>query len=309
MWALGLGQSMHTAALLPVNEKMRMNDPRKLKIVLFALTGFGNSVLDALLNDERVMVQAVFTVKYDQPFPYYSERQLIEECAERGIPCHPDVKVSGDEGMDLLRKYSPDLIMMATFKQIIRENVLNLPRLGVINFHPSLLPKYRGPCPTNAALLNDDRIAGVTVHYVTKQVDEGNILLQRWIPIDDVENDGQLRKRLALLSAEMATEVVGMFAHFKSPTGTPQDSARATSAPKPIIEDGHLERAADINMIRNFMRAFNPLPGTSYLLEGQRIAVDKFELICADRADGVYDREDAIDVIIDAQAIRLFKKI
>jgi len=286
-----------------------MYSDTRLKVVLFGLTGFGNSVLGALLEDVRVNVEAVFTAKYEKPFPYYTERQLSEVCAERGIICHYNVKVNSFDGINLLRRYSPDLILMATFKQIIGENVLSLPRLGLINFHPSLLPSYRGPCPTNAALLHDEKVAGTTVHYVTEKIDEGNILLQESIPVDDADNDGRLRQKLALLSAKMVPEVMGMFTKFTIPVGIPQDSALATFAPKPTVEDGHLEHFADVSTIRNRIRAFNPLPGTSYLLSGQRVAVDSFEMIRTNRADGIYDIGNAIDVIFNAKAIRLFKKV
>lgn len=284
-----------------------MNDRTK-KVILFALTGFGNTVLRALLKDDRVEVSAVFTIRYDQPFPYYEERHLLEECAERGIICYHGVKVNSKDGLSLLREYSPDLILVATFKQIIGANVLNLPRLGVINFHPSLLPKYRGPCPTTAALLNEDKATGVTVHYVTEKVDEGNILLQRSILVDETDQDGQLRKKLAELSGVMVPEVVGMFADFSRPEGAPQDHTLATLAPKPTVEDGYLENATNVRVIRNKVRALNPFPGTSLLLGGQRIPVDGFEMIQADEPDGIYDRGDGIDVILNSQAIRLFKK-
>ena len=286
-----------------------MNNEAKLKVVLFALTGCGNAVLDALLGDARVKVEAVFTVKYDDPFPYYAERQLIEVCAERGIVCHHGIKVGSDDGLALLRSYAPDLILMATFKQIIKGNVIGLPRLGMINFHPSLLPKYRGPCPTNAVLLNDEKVTGVTVHYVTEQVDEGNILLQRSTPIEESDNDGRLRKKLAGLSAEMVPEVIGLFAGYTHPTGIAQDHALATSAPKPAVENGYLERVADVNTIRNRIRAFNPLPGTSCLIGGRRIAVDNFELIQSDGPDGVYEQGDGINVVLNSQAIRLIRKL
>lgn len=285
-----------------------MNDRAKLKVVLFALTGFGNTVLNALLKDERVEVCAVFTVKYDQPFPYYEERQLLEVCAESGVTCYHGVKVNSEDGLSLLQGYSPDLILVATFKQIIGANVLNRPRLGVINFHPSLLPKYRGPCPTNAALLNEDKVTGVTVHFVTESVDDGDIILQRSVPISETDNDGCLRKKLAILAGEMVSDVIGMFAGFARPTGVPQDDALASLAPKPAVEDGYLETAADVRMIRNKMRAFNPLPGTSLLFGDQRIVVGGFEMIQADGPDGIYDRGEGIDVVLNSDAIRLIKK-
>lgn len=286
-----------------------MDGTDKLRVILFALTGFGNPVLEALLQDTRVNVEAVFTVKYDQPFPYYAERQLIELCGEWGVACYYGVRVASDEGMALLRRHSPDLVVVSTFKQILKENVLCLPKLGVVNFHPSLLPRYRGPCPTNAVLYNDEKITGVTVHYVTEELDEGNVLFQRSIAINETDNDGQLRQKLAMLAGELIPELVGMFAGFTKPVGAPQDNSLVSFAPKPTVEDGYLEPTFDINTIRRKMRAFNPLPGTSILVGDRRVAVDRFELCQDNRPNGLYEGNNAIDLIIDSQAIRLYKKV
>jgi methionyl-tRNA formyltransferase len=285
-----------------------MDGSDNLDIVLFALTGFGNTVLKALLKETRVNVGAVFTVKYNHPFPYYEEQQLMELCSERGVICYHGVKVGSDVGMELLREHSPDLIIVATFKQILAQNVLCLPQLGVVNLHPSLLPRYRGPCPTCAALYNDEKVTGVTAHYVTEKLDEGDILFQRSIPIGEVDNDGQLRQKLARLAGEMVPELVGMFTGIAKPAGIPQDHRLASLAPRPTVEDGYLELATDVHTIRRKVRACNPLPGTSVLIGDRRVAVDQFELSQDVRADGFYENDNSIDLIIDAQAIRLYKK-
>ena len=281
----------------------------KLNVVHFALTGFGNAVLKALLQDARVNVQAVFTLKYDQPFPYYQERQLLDECIERGIACHYDVNVSSQTGFGLLKTYSPDLVIVSTFKQIIKKNVLALPPLGVINFHPSLLPKYRGPCPSNAALINNETVTGVTVHYMTEEVDEGDVLLQKSIPIEESDYDGKLRQKLAQLSASMVPEIIDMFAGLKKPNGMRQDHSLATLAPKPIPEDGHLENVADLHLIARKVRALNPIPGTSFLLGDRRVPVNRFSWLQDDRHDGIYDQDNAIIVTINSRSIMLYKQL
>jgi methionyl-tRNA formyltransferase len=285
-----------------------MDRSDRLNVVLFALTGFGNTVLEALLRDSRVNLRAVFTVKYDHPFPYYEEQQLLELCDERRVACYYGVKVGGDEGMTLLRQDAPDLIVVATFKQILAQNVLCLPRLGVVNLHPSLLPRYRGPCPTQTALFNNEQVTGVTAHYVTEKLDEGNILLQKSIPIAEADNDGQLRQKLARLAGAMIPELIGLFVDFTKPAGTPQDHSLATLAPRPTAEAGYLELAADIHTIRRQVRAFNPLPGTSLLVGDRRVAVDRFELYQDSRVNGLYENENSIELIIDSQAIKLYKK-
>ena len=285
-----------------------MDEDKKINIVLFALTGFGNTVLDALLRHGKVSVKGVFTFKYGNPCPYYEERQLIDLCNERGVTCYHGFSVNSHEGISILQELSPDLIFVATFKQILNESVLSIPPLGVVNFHPSLLPQYRGPCPTSAALFHDEKVTGVTVHYVTKEVDEGNILLKKSMIIDDSDYDGQLRQKLAKLSGEIVPEVIDLFSDFTRPAGKPQEKSISRLAPRPEIEDGHIELAGDIDTIRRKLRAYNPLPGTSILIGGRRIPVNRFELFQDNRPDGVYEGRNAIDVIIHSRGIRLVKK-
>lgn len=285
-----------------------MADVRKLNVVLFALTGFGNTVLKALLADPRVRVRAVFTVRYSAPFPYYAEQHLNDLCDERQIPWFSGVKVGSDEGIDLLRQFAPDLILVATFKQILTKNVLDVPALGVVNLHPSLLPRFRGPCPTNAALLHDTPVTGVTAHYITPGLDDGDILLQQSVDITAIENDGQLRHLLANTAADMVPGVIDLFAGFTQPDGTAQDNYLATPAAKPAVEDGYLETARDIAAVRRKVRALNPVPGTSILVGMQRVAVDRCETLLDTRPDGLYESAHAIDLVINAQAVRLHKK-
>lgn len=282
---------------------------KKINIVLFSLTGFGNTVLEALLKDNRVNVGAVFTFKYDNPCPYYQERQLIDLCIEHKVTCHHDISVNSNEGISLLQKLSPDLILVATFKQILKENVLSIPPLGVVNFHPSLLPKYRGPCPTSAVLLHGEKVTGITIHYVTKEVDKGNILLERSILIDDVFNDGQLRQELAKLAGNMVPEVIDLFFDFTKPAGKSQKKNLSSLAPRPTPEDGNIHSTDDIDTIQRKIRAFNPLPGTSILIDDRRIFVDRFELFQDNRSDGLYEKKNTIDLITNSRGLRLFKKL
>ncbi len=285
-----------------------MQNQRKLRIILFALPGFGNPVLASLMKDDRVDVVAVFTVKYKTPFPYYKEKQLNVVCEDYGIPCYYGIKVTSVEGLNLIHSLSPDLILVATFKQILKQNVLDIPQLGVVNFHPSLLPKYRGPCPTNAALFHGEKYTGVTAHFVTSGIDDGDILLQKIVTIEETWVDSELRHKLADLSGDMVPDLIDLFINFERPSGKPQDHEKASSAPKPIVEAGYLESAPDIEMIQRQIRAFNPIPGTSVLVGERRIFVDRFERVSIDQDDGVFECQDYIDLVIRSEAIRLFKR-
>ena len=283
-----------------------MNHP-PITVVLLGLTGFGNTVLEALLAVPGVNVAAVFTHRYDGPFPYYSERQLVDLCGDRGVPCHHDAAIGSDESLARLRALAPDLILVATFKEILGERVLAVPPLGVVNLHPSLLPRYRGPCPTNAALLSDDDTSGVTAHYVTRGVDDGDVILQRQVAITEVVDDGQLRLKLARLAGDMIPELLALWRRGTKPEGTPQDARRATYAPRPRPEDGFLERLSSAEDIRRTMRALNPLPGTSIATDDGRIAVDRFEPLADSPSAGPRISDEAVDLTVGATAIRLFR--
>lgn len=282
-----------------------INAKSQLNVVLLALTGFGNPVLKALLGDARVRLQAVFTVKYPNPFPYYAEDHLVDLCAARRVTCYYGVKVSSPEGLAQMRRHAPDLILVATFKQILTSAVLALPRLGAVNLHPSLLPRFRGPCPTNAALLSGVSVTGVTAHYVTDELDAGNILLQRTHLIAPDEDDGQLRRRLAQLAGAMTPCVIDLFAGARAPAGFPQPHCLATPAPRPAVEDGYLETAPDAVAVCRRVRGLTPLPGASILVQGERVPVTGCTATDDARDPGVYPSDGFVDFVTGHGAVRL----
>lgn len=286
-----------------------IDDAKRLKVVLLALTGFGNTVLKSLLRDSRVSVKAVFTTKYANAFPYYPEQQLIDLCEEREVVCFCDIDFRSQEGFSKLKEQAPDLVIVSTFKQILPQSVLSLPPLGVVNLHPSLLPKYRGPSPTNAALRNGDLVTGITAHYVTQGIDEGDILCQKSIAIEEADNDGRLRKKLAGLAGEMMPSLLEQFISFTPPKGIPQDNALASLAPRLSVEDGYIELVDDLRSIRNLVRASTPLPGASIRVGNRRIAIDRCDACrIDDRADGLYEHDAFIDLVARSEALRLYKK-
>jgi methionyl-tRNA formyltransferase len=254
-----------------------------MNVVLLALTGFGNPVLEALLAHPRVRVPGVFTQRYDGPFPYYEERQLVDLCAERAVPCYTDVKVGEAEGLARLRALAPDLILVATFKQMLTAPVLAAAR-GVVNLHPSLLPRHRGPCPTYAALRCGDVTTGVTAHHVTPGIDDGDILLQREVPIPEMDNDGTLRRRLATLAGAMVPDLLDLWASEAAPSGQAQDASRATYAARPRPEDGYLERLPTAAAIARAVRALTPWPGATIAVGGDRVPVERCRLLPDARA-------------------------
>lgn len=238
-----------------------------MRIVLLGLTGYTNEVLPAILADERLKLSAVFTRRYDAPFPYYPIPQVHEVCADLDIPCHMNLRVTSGTGFELLRSCDPDLILMTGFHQILTRPVLDLPRLGAVNMHPSLLPRFRGADPIQAALLEEATETGVTFHYAVPEVDAGNILVQGRYPIGPDETNASLRLELARLAASHLMRSIDLFANGSRPAGTPQHGT-PTPANRRFAERVSLDQSLDLRELHKIVRAVAPYPGASVRVRG-----------------------------------------
>lgn len=280
-----------------------------MNIIFFGYTGLGSSVLRGLLKLPGNNITSVFTKKYDMPYPYYPEKQISEMCDAHGIKYFFDKNINSKEYTEIIMSENPDLIIVASFGTIISEKILNIPKLGIINFHPSLLPKYRGPYPDQAVLLNGEVETGITVHYVGKKIDSGNILIQKIVHIEEYDDYCSLKKKLAALSEETVPEVYEMFSKGNRPEGIIQDENTSTYFAKPSEKDCFLENESDFIKIKNKIRALNPFPGTSYLLNNRRIPIYRYELIYStENKNGLYESEEYIELVMNSRGIRLYKK-
>jgi len=153
--------------------------------------------------------------------------------------------------------------------QILPKAVLDLPPLGCVNVHASLLPRWRGAAPIQAALLAGDTVTGVTTMLMDEGLDTGDILLQRPIPIDPADDAGTLHDKLAAAGAELLVETLALLAEGRAPR-RPQDNSLATYAPKIEREQAAIDWSRTAEQIYNHVRAFAPWPG-AYTAHGERI--------------------------------------
>lgn len=164
------------------------------------------------------------------------------------------------EAFSQLEAWQPDLIVVAAFGQILRKNVLELAEFGCVNVHASLLPRWRGASPINAAILNGDSETGITIMKMDSGIDTGDILDQRTIVIGDL-NAGILSEKLAEMGAELLSESLPKYFN-----GTlipkKQDELLATHAPMLIKEDGRLDFNLPAESLALQVRAYSPWPGT-----------------------------------------------
>jgi len=153
-----------------------------------------------------------------------------EYAITKGLPVYQPVSLRNDESLALVRSLDPELIVVAAYGKLLPEDILNAPPLGAVNVHSSLLPKYRGAAPINWAVLNGEAETGVTIMYMAKELDAGDIILQRSTPIGETEDAQALTARLAELGAEALSEAVRAL-EAGTASRTPQDHARHTYAP------------------------------------------------------------------------------
>lgn len=235
-----------------------------MKIGLFALTGFGNAVLRALIQ-AGFKPSLVVTRKEKGPHPYYPEKDLGEEALENQIPVY-----YGAEGEVSAANEKLDVILTATYHRILKPDLVRTANYA-FNIHPSLLPAYRGASPIFWALRNGETATGVTIHFLTSKVDEGDILFQQSIEINSQdETQGSLRFKLATLAGDLSVQLLSKIRDTNTiPEQIAQDSSQASSYPKL----GEEQRVLDLNLelveiLRHF-RALHPWPGA--ILDGKRI--------------------------------------
>ena len=167
---------------------------------------------------------------------------------------------------------SPDLVALTAFGQILPARVIAAPRMGCINVHPSLLPRYRGAAPINWAIIRGEEKTGLTIMQMSEELDAGDILLQRETPIGETETYGELHDRLAVFGAELLLTAIGMIASGTA-TRTKQDGAAATYAPRLKKEDGLINWDTDVAAIVNLIRGLSPSPGAYTFIEGKKLKI------------------------------------
>jgi len=249
----------------------------KQNVVLFANTGMGNSVLKELVKSEFINVVSVCTQKFEGVFPHFEEEELYTLCDNLGVSCFCNRDVNVDM-VDLLKSEDLDYIIVASFGQILKEKLISLPKKGVINFHPSLLPAYRGPTPIIWAILNDEVNTGVTVHWLTKVIDGGEVILQSQIEIE-TKSLGELFQQLADLCGELTRKLILMITSNCDIISKKQNENNSSYFTKPLLIDRIINLSESIEMIIKRVRAFSPSPMPKVFLLGNEFNVEGYEIL------------------------------
>ena len=193
---------------------------------------------------------------------------------ELNLPVIQPERLKQPEAMEQLRMWDPELIVVAAFGQILRKDVLELPRYGCINVHASLLPRWRGAAPINAAILHGDEETGVTIMQMDVGLDTGPMLAKRSIRLKPDDTAGSAFQALSTLGADLLLETLPDYLSGKL-IPTPQPEEGATYAPMLKKEEGKLDFTNDVHELERRVRAFNPWPGAFMDFDGVMLKVHR----------------------------------
>ena len=220
---------------------------------------FSKCVLEKLLEKEFKIVGVV-----SQPDRYVGRKKVLTMpdvkvvALENNIPVLQPQNIKQD--YQAIIDLKPDLIITAAYGQIVPEAVLNAPRLGCVNVHASLLPKYRGGAPVHYSIINGEDVTGVTIMYMAKKMDAGNIISQTEVKIGANETTGELYDRLSVVGAQLLVETLPSIIEGTN-ASIVQDDSLVTYAPTISHEQEKLDFNKSAKQVYNQVRGMNPWPG------------------------------------------------
>jgi methionyl-tRNA formyltransferase len=243
-----------------------------MRIVFFGTPEFATPPLLALIGEGHDVVAVV-----TQPDkPRGRSRSTLDPSPVKSvalaesIPVFQPERPRGPEFENALRALAPDISIVVAYGHILPREIIELPRLGTLNIHASLLPAYRGAAPIQAAIRDGAAETGVTIMQMVRALDAGPVILALRTPIESDETAGELQLRLAELGAEALIEALILLGVGRA-TLTPQDDARATYATKIVRDDARLPFSAPSDQVARLVRAYDPRPGAWTTLNGLEV--------------------------------------
>lgn len=262
------------------------------RITLFGLTGFGSVMLQYLL-DLGMDVRQVFTRREKFDHPYFPVRSIEDIARQHKVPCSCQAPVVLQE--------DTDVILCATYNRIISAEILTAARIGAFNFHPSLLPAYRGATPTKHCILNGEMVTGMTVHTLTEEVDHGRIIAQRQLRVEDYLDDGLLRQQLSALQYPVLLDLLC----YLDGTRDAQAATEAVGDHYPPFELLEVAYRPDFSILKlsQQVRASSPFPGLMLNVWGETYKLTKQLSYVKGVFDASINTEDRVITICGADGM------
>ena len=275
----------------------------KPKIVFMGTPGFAVPSLEIMIRQDYPVVAVVTQPDRPKGRGQHMIASPVKILAENHhLPVIQPERVKNQEFMDILRNLSPDLVVVSAYGQILPKEIIETPKMGCINVHPSLLPKYRGAAPMNWTIIRGETKTGVTIMLMDEGMDTGDILTQEETMIGPKETFGELHDRLADMGAKLLLKIVEMII-----SGTakrkPQDPSGATYAPRFKKEDGLIRWDTDVHQTVNLIRGLSPVPCAYTFFKGKKLKVYSVqgEEIPIEVPPGTVGRETEIGLPVTAR--------
>ncbi|HEV8384814.1 MAG TPA: methionyl-tRNA formyltransferase [Candidatus Acidoferrales bacterium] len=241
-----------------------------MRIVFCGTPEFALPTLQRLIAEPDFSVETVVT-QPDRPRGRGQEiasSPVKDAALDAGIHVFQPEKIKSDSALELFKRIAPDAVVIIAYGQIVPARLLEIPRLGWINLHASLLPKYRGAAPINWAVVNGETRTGLTTMRIDAGMDTGPTLLRWGTEISPDETAPQLARRMADAGPELMVDTLSKYDRGEI-APSPQDHTQATLAPMLRREDGRIDWSHTAGQIYNRMRGLEPWPGTFTTFRGQ----------------------------------------
>ncbi len=234
----------------------------------------------------------------------------VKELAQDlGLPFIQPARLKDPEAMQQLQTWAPDLIVVAAFGQILRQAVLDIPTHGCLNVHASLLPRWRGAAPINAAILHGDEVSGVTIMKMDTGLDTGPILSKSEIPLSSDETGGSLSSKLSKMGGKLLVETLPAYLRGKL-IPQPQDDSQSTYVKMLKRKDGELDFSKPAISLERMVRAYTPWPGTYMLWGNQRLKIHKARIDSATSPGvGVFSIQEGYPAVGTSEGLLILDKV
>ena len=251
-----------------------------LNILFMGTPDFAKESLEAVYNAGHNIIGVVTNIDKPQGRGMKLTPSPVKKFAvEKNIPVYQPEKVKkNEEFIAKIKELNPDVICVVAYGKILPKEILEIPRLGSINVHGSLLPKYRGAAPIQWAVLNGDKVTGITTMYMGEGMDTGDMILKQEVEIGENETTGELWDRLSKVGAELLVETLKQVESGTAPRQKQGDDF--TLAPMLSKEMSKIDWENKTAVeIKNLVRGLNPIMGAYSFLEGKKIKFWKVEAL------------------------------
>lgn len=233
-----------------------------------------------------------------------------EFAIKHGIEVYQPLKLKNNEEVfEKIRRLNPELIVVAAYGKILPEEILKIPKFGCINVHASLLPKYRGAAPINWAVINGEKETGITIMYMEKGLDTGDILLQKSIPILEEDNAETIHDKLAILGGDVLIDAINMMCNGTL-MSVKQDDSKATYAPMLEKSMGLINWEKDAIEIRNLIRGLRPWPGAYTYYNGSMLKIwsaDVYHCFGDEKPGTIIESDDTLIIKCGKEALKVIE--